>query len=106
MPLERVSSQSVPMTRMKPVVTGGICEYCGVLDGTKDATEQYKLCPHFKDIGELRCSYCPDSVDPVEVIRSSKMKVHEHPDKPNVWIALCDRYNCTLAHERRFVRNL
>ncbi len=106
MPLERVGTQSLPVTRMKPIVTGGICEHCGVLDATQPSQVQYQLCPHFKDIGELRCSYCPDNVDPMEVIRRAKMKVHEHPDKPGVWIALCDSYNCTLAHEKRFVRNL
>lgn len=105
MPLERVGSQSVAVTRMKPYVTGGICAFCGVIDATQPSTVQYQLCPHFKEIGELRCSYCPDNVDPTEVIRRSKMKVHEHPDKPNVWIALCDSYDCTLKHEKRFVRN-
>ena len=104
MPLERVGTQSVPFTRMKPYVTGGICDFCGVLDATQKSEVQYQLCPHFKDIGELRCSYCPDNADPTEVIRRSKMKIHEHPDKPGTWIALCDSYNCTLAHEKRFNR--
>lgn len=112
MPLERVGTQSVPFTRMKPMVTGGICEFCGVQDATRPATEQYQLCPHFKPLMQelisqgqeptLRCSYCPDNADPVEVIRRSKMKIHESPDKPGVWIALCDSYNCTLKHEQRF----
>ena len=102
MPLERVGTQSVPMTRMKPKVTGGICEYHGVVDATQPSTEQYKLCGCFRDVGELRCSYCPENVDPIEVVRMSQMKVHEHPDKPGIWIAVCDRRNCTDAHQHRF----
>lgn len=104
MPLERQGQYSVPMTRMKPKVIGGICEHCGVLDGNSPSEVQYLLCPHFKEIGELRCSYCPESADPVEVIKKANIKVHEHPDKPNTWIAVCDSYNCGNAHQKRFNR--
>ena len=112
MPLERAGAKSMPYTRMKPRVIGGVCEYCGVVNSNYPSEEQYKLCPHFKDLkdqfnptGELRCTYCPDNADPVEVVKKADMKVHEHPDKPNVWIAVCDSYNCVKAHENRFVRN-
>lgn len=110
--LERSGTQSVPFTRMKPYVTGGVCDFCGVLDANQKSEVQYQLCPHFKGLMEalimqgeqpvLRCTYCPDNADPTEVIRRSKMKTHESPDKPGVWITLCDSYNCTLAHEKRF----
>jgi hypothetical protein len=116
MPLERLGSQSVQMTRIKPQVRGGVCEYCGTLDGTKPATEQYKLCSHYKPLMDelerqgqepvLRCTYCPDQVDPNEVVRSGILNVHEHPDKPNVWITVCNRFECTSKHEKRFVRNV
>lgn len=106
MPLERVGAKSVPYTRMKPRVIGGICEFCGVLDNNQLSQDQYLLCPHFKDIGELRCSYCPENADPIEVIKKADIKVHEHPDRPGTWIAVCDSYNCAKAHETRFDRSV
>ena len=106
MPLERAGSKSLPYTRMKPRVIGGICEFCGVVNNSYPSEEQYKLCPHFKDIGELRCSYCPDNADPIEILKKADIKVHEHPDRPGTWIAVCDSYNCVKAHENRFVRNV
>jgi hypothetical protein len=106
MPLERVGQVSTPYTRMKPHVIGGICEFCGVVDNTQPSEVQYQLCPHFKDIGLLQCSYCPQNADPIDVIKKANIKVHEHPDKPGVWVAVCDSYNCTAAHEKRFVRNV
>lgn len=104
MPLERVGAKSVPFTRMKPHVIGGVCEFCGIMDNTQPSEVQYMLCPHFKDIGEIRCSYCPESANPIDVIKKANIKVHEHPDRPNMWIAVCDSYNCTRAHELRFDR--
>lgn len=105
MPLERQGNVSTQMTRMKPRVIGGICEFCGVVDNQQPSEVQYQLCPHFKDIGLLRCTYCPENVDPIDVIKKADIKVHEHPEKPGTWVAVCDSYNCTLAHEKRFVRN-
>lgn len=104
MPLERVGVKSTPFTRMKPHVIGGVCEFCGIVDNTKESEIQYTLCPHFRDIGEIRCSYCPENANPVDVIKKADIKVHEHPDKPNVWIAVCDAYNCAKAHQERFNR--
>lgn len=104
MALERVGQKSVPYTRMKPRVIGGVCEFCGTLDSNQPSEVQYQLCPHFKEIGELRCSYCPENANPVDVIKKADIKVHEHPDRPGTWIAVCDSYNCTLAHEKRFNR--
>lgn len=105
MPLERVGAISTPMTRMKPKVTGGICEFCGVVDSQQPSEVQYRLCPHFTDIGELRCTYCPPNVDPIDVIRKARIKIHENPDRPGIWVAVCDQTSCEAAHERRFVRN-
>ena len=105
MPLERQGNVSTVYTRMKPRVIGGVCEFCGVIDAGQPSEVQYQLCPHFKDIGELRCSYCPENADPIDEIKKGNIKVHEHPDKPGTWIAVCDSYNCEKKHEQRFVRN-
>lgn len=109
MPLERMGAQSVPMSRVKPTVIGGVCEYCGTVDNQQPPEVQYQLCQHFRDLRAqgmeiLQCSYCPASSNPIDVIKKGRIHVHEHPDKPNVWIAVCDSYNCTLAHEKRFNR--
>lgn len=104
MPLERQGSQSVPFTRMKPKVIGGVCEFCGVIDSGQPSEVQYLLCPHFTEIGELRCSYCPTNTDPVEVIKKESIKIHEHPERPGTWVAVCGSYNCSKAHEARFNR--
>src|SRR3990167_9590217 len=104
MPLERLGSKSTPYTRMKPKVTGGICAFHGVIDSNKPSEVQYLLCPCFKDVGELRCTYCPENADPIEVIKKASIKVQESPDRPGVWIAVCDSYTCGKAHEARFNR--
>lgn len=102
---ERTGSTSVPMTKMYPRVIGGTCEACGVTDNLQPSHLQYTLCPHFKSMGELRCTYCPDNADPVEVINRSEMKIHGSPTNPNEVIAVCDSYQCSLAHLKRFKRN-
>lgn len=104
MPLERQGAKSTPYTRMKPRVIGGVCAFHGVMDNNQPSEVQYLLCPCFKDVGELRCTYCPETTDPVEVIKKADIKVHEHPDRPGTWIAVCDSYNCSRAHETRFNR--
>lgn len=104
MQLERQGQKSVPVTRMLPRVIGGVCEFCGIKDPNRESVEQYLLCPHFAGIGELRCTYCPETADPVEVIRKGNIKVHEHPDRPGTWIAVCDSYTCSDAHTKRFDR--
>lgn len=103
---ERQGSVSEPMTRMYPRVIGGTCEFCGVLDNLQPSEVQYQLCPHFKGMGEIRCSYCPENSDPTEVINRSSIKIHGSPDNPNAVIAVCDSYNCSQAHLKRFKRNL
>lgn len=106
MEIERTGTRSEPYTQMFPHIIGGVCEYCGILDNTKPSTEQYKLCPHFKTFGEMRCSYCPENVDPTEVVAHADIKVHGHPDNPNKLVVVCDTYNCSRAHEARFKRSV
>ena len=100
--IERQGSVSVPMTRKYPKVTGGICEHCGVMDNLQPSEVQYTLCPHFKDIGMLRCSYCDESKNPVEVIKSAEINIHGHPDNPDKLVVVCDSYECSQKHLARF----
>ncbi len=100
--IERQGRQGVPMVRRYPEVRGGICEFCGVINPSKPSTEQYKLCPHFKDIGELRCSYCDATKNPEEVIYKSVMNTYEHPDNPAKLVVVCDNFTCIQKHQERF----
>ena len=52
--IERQGSRTVPATRRWPQVRGGICEFCGVIDKDVRSEDQYKLCPHFRNIGQLK----------------------------------------------------
>lgn len=104
MRVERQGSRSEPYTRRFPRILGGICEYCGVMDGNTPSQFQYKLCSHYRGM-QARCSYCPETSDPDEVIRTADLNVAEHPDKPNTMIMWCNRYECSKAHETRFRRN-
>lgn len=104
--IERQNNAGVAVSRMYPRVTGGVCEYCGVIDNLQPATEQYKLCQHFKTFGELRCSYCPESADPTEVVYHAELKIHEHPDNPSKLVVVCDSYNCSQKHIQRFTRTV
>ena len=101
--IERQGSQTVPVTRRWPQVRGGVCEFCGILDPNTPSEHQYKLCPHFRDIGQLVCSYCPAEKDPNEVIGYSKLNIAAHPDNPDKLIVWCDSYKCSRAHEKRFM---
>lgn len=101
MTIERQGGQSVPYTQRFPQVRGGVCEFCGVLDKNVSAEHQYKLCPHYRG-KQLRCSYCPESKNPDDVIGHSVLNVAAHPDKPNTMIVWCDSYECSRAHETRF----
>lgn len=100
--IERQGAKAEAYTYMYPRVIGGSCEFHGVMDSRLPATEQYKLCPHFKDLGELRCSYCPETVNPEEVVYRSDLKIHVHPDNPNKVVVVCDSYNCSQKHLERF----
>jgi hypothetical protein len=100
--IERQGSRTEPITARYPQVRGGICEFCGVMDRNQPSEQQYKLCPHFRNIGQLRCSYCPDTKEPDDVIGHAVLNVAGHPDNPNKLIVWCDSYNCSRAHEARF----
>jgi len=100
--IERQGAISVPYTHHYPKVIGGTCEWCGVKDPVQPAYMQYRLCDHFKDMGELRCSYCPESANPEDVIYHSTLNIHDHPDKPNQVVVVCDSYNCSEKHLARF----
>lgn len=103
--IERQGQSSEPYTRRLPQVRGGICEYCGVIDPSVPSEHQYKLCPHYRDIGQLRCSYCDDSKNPDDVIGHSILNVAESPDDPSKLVVWCDSYECSRAHEARFKKS-
>lgn len=103
MQVERQGEASSPYSRRFPEVRGGICEYCGVIDGNQPSEYQYKLCGHYRGM-QLRCSYCPASKDPDDVINHTVLKIAEHPDNPNKLVVWCDSYDCSRAHEKRFNR--
>ena len=100
--IERQGSRTEPVTARYPQVRGGICEFCGVMDKNVESEQQYKLCPHFRNIGQLRCSYCSDDKNADEVIGHSVLNIAGHPDNPDKLIVWCDSYNCSRAHEARF----
>ena len=104
---ERRGGKTVPYTRMYPQIIGGQCERCGVLDNNQPATYQYKLCEHFRNFGNLECSYCDPTKDPEEVIGRSRMKVHDHPYEKDqaghpTLVVVCDTYDCSTKHRARF----
>ena len=99
--VERAGSQAEPMVHHFPQVRGGVCEWCGILDSNTPSQYQYKMCPHYRGMN-LRCSYCPAEKDPDEVVRSTKLEIVEHPDKPGVMIVVCSSYECEKKHQERF----
>ncbi len=103
--IERQGVRSEPYTRRYPQVRGGVCEFCGVLDGNVSAEHQYKLCPHFRGIGEIRCSYCDESRDPVDIVGRAIINIAEHPDNPDNLVVWCNSYDCSRRHEARFKRS-
>lgn len=103
MHIERQGNLSEPYVRHFPDIRGGICEFCGVLDRNVPSHYQYKLCPHYRGM-DARCSYCPETKNPEEVVTQSGMIVVEHPDKPGMLIMCCNSYDCAKAHQTRFKR--
>ncbi len=101
MEVERVGGMSSGMTFIYPEVRGGICEYCGVIDGNYPSEYQYKLCAHYRG-KQLACSYCPSSKNVDDVINHAVLRIIQHPDKPNKLIVCCDSYECRKAHENRW----
>lgn len=101
MMIERQGLRSEPHTYRFPEVRGGICEYCGVMDGNVDSQNQYKLCPHFRGM-QLMCSYCPSTKNPDEVIKRSTLNIHRHPQNPETLVVVCDSFECSDKHIKRF----
>lgn len=104
MQVERQGDLSSPSSFRYPQVRGGICEFCGVLDPNQPSQFQYKLCPHYRGL-QLRCTYCPASKDPDDIIYHANMNVASHPDNPGKLVVWCDSYDCSRAHEKRFSRS-
>jgi hypothetical protein len=101
MQVERQGAQSEPFVRRFPQIRGGICEFCGVIDRNYPSQYQYKLCPHYRGM-DARCSYCPPSKDPEDVVYHADMNVAESPSNPNTLIMWCNSYECSRAHLARF----
>lgn len=99
--VERMGDVSSPYSVRYPQVRGGLCEYCGVIDGNYPSEMQYKMCPHFRGM-QLRCSYCPASKNPDDVINHTVLQVAEHPDNPNKLVVWCNSYECSKKHLERF----
>lgn len=102
---ERQSARPGVMTVMYPAVIGGVCEFHGVIDHNLASIEQYKLCPNdgkHPHYNMIRCSYCPETKDPNDVIYKSKMTIMRNPDNWSKLIAVCDNFTCLQAHEQRF----
>jgi len=113
MQFERQGSRSEVYVRKYPDIVGGVCEFCGIVNSNAPAEEQYRIthvanCPYAAiggTPGIIRCSYCPDNADPIEVVKRARITVHEHPDRPNQLLAVCDSYNCSQKHLQRFKKN-
>lgn len=99
--VERLGDFGSPVSHRHPQVRGGICEYCGVIDGNYPSEQQYKLCPHYRGM-QMRCSYCPASKNVNEVINHAVLNVAEHPDNPDKLVIWCDSYECSKKHLERF----
>lgn len=104
MQMERQGDYSSAFSRRFPEVRGGVCEYCGVIDGNFPSEEQYKRCEHYKGM-QLRCTYCPSHKNPDDVINHTVLRIAEHPDIPGKLIVWCDSFDCSRAHEQRFKVN-
>lgn len=98
--IERQGDQTVPMVRRHPSVTGGVCEFCGILDKNTPSEYQYRLCPHYRGMS-LRCTYCPPSKDPDQVVYHAKLNIYDHPTSGDL-VVVCNSYDCTSKHQKRF----
>jgi len=106
--LERQGQRTEPYSARLPQIRGGICEWCGTKDPNVPSQYQYKLCDHYRnlDIDVMQCSYCEDTKDPVEVVRSGIINVARHPNNPSQLVAWCNSYECSKKHETRFRVNM
>lgn len=101
--IERQGDLMEPMVARYPRVIGGVCEFCGILDKNIPAEYQYRLCPHYRGL-ELRCSYCPAGKDPNDIVYHANINVYGHPTSPDELIVVCNSYDCTNKHRKRFQR--
>ena len=103
--IERQGMRTEPYTRRLPQIRGGICEHCGVIDHNVPAQFQYQICPHFRGLGEMRCSYCDETKNPTDVVLHSILNIAEHPNNPDQLVVWCNSYECSKKHEARFKVN-
>lgn len=103
--VEREGSKSEPLATPWPDIRGGTCEFCGSLDPHVEAKYQYKLCPHYRGL-DARCTYCPDSKDPNDVVYHETLRVMEYPRGSGTLIMWCGSFNCSQAHLKRFQKNV
>lgn len=109
---ERQGSQSEVYVRRYPDITGGICDFCGILNNLLPSEVQYMqkhvdgcLYAQAGGLGQLRCTYCPANADPVEVIKQRRLAVHDSPSMPGKLLAVCDSLTCSDKHIKRFQMN-
>lgn len=100
--IERQGLRTEPYTRRLPQIRGGVCEFCGILDKNVSGQDQWKLCPHFRGIPDMRCSYCDENKNPTDVNLKAVLNIAEHPDDRNKLVVWCNSYSCSAAHEKRF----
>ncbi len=99
--IERQGGKAEPYVHKYPEIRGGVCEYHGTMDPNLPSQYQYKLCDHFRG-EQMRCSYCPESKDPDEVINQTILHVYDHPTDPLLKVAVCSTYECNKKHQERF----
>lgn len=103
--IERQGGVGSPRSERLPQIRAGQCEFCGTIDPNLPGSEQYRLCGHFRDLGEIRCSYCPAERNPAEVTGTLTLNVAEHPDKPGKLVVWCNTHECSKKHLARFQVN-
>lgn len=101
MRVRRQSADGAPTSRRFPQIRGGVCEYCGSIDGNYPSQFQYKLCPHYRGM-QAWCAYCPPSKDPDDVIYHAVLNVAEDPDHAGELLMWCDSYDCSRAHLEKY----
>ena len=103
--IERQGRSSEPLVHHMPQIRGGICEWCGVIDGNFPSHVQYQMCPHFRGLGEMRCSYCDEAKNPTDVVTHAVLNITEHPNNPDQLVVVCNSYECSRKHSARFKVN-
>lgn len=105
---ERFSdSDGAPVSARYPQIVGGTCEFCGVVDPNHKGL-QYKICRHFKDMGDLACSYCDRAINQDDMFAHKVVNVADHPNNPDKVVVWCTNGNknpggpCEQKHLERF----